>query len=156
MFHKMRRKDKALTEEQALEILSQKKEGVLATVGDDGYPYAVPLNYVFQDGAIYFHCALSGHKLENIAFNPKVSFCVTADSTIIAEAFSTRFRSVVVFGRAEEALEENKTQGLRALIRGLAWDHEQAGETYIRQDRDKTRVFKIKIEHLSGKAAHYA
>lgn len=154
MFRKMKRKDKALTEEQALEILSQNGEGVLATGGEDGYPYAVPLNYVFHDGAIYFHCALSGHKLENIAFNPKVSFCVTADSAIIAEALSTRFRSVVVFGRAEETLGDEKTQGLRALVRGLAQDHAQAGETYIRQDRDKTRVFKIKIEHLSGKAAH--
>ena len=154
MFRKMRRKDKQLSEEQTIEILTAGEEGVLATVGEDGYPYAVPLNYIYQDGAIYFHCALNGHKLENIRFNPRVSFCVTADTGIIAEEFSTRFRSVVVFGRAEEALDDEKIKGLKALVHGLAADHVPAGEKYIRQALDKARVFKVNVEHMSGKTAH--
>lgn len=154
MFKKMRRKDKALPEEQIIEVLNAGEEGVLATVGEDGYPYAVPLNYVFHEGGIYFHCALSGHKIENMEFNPKVSFSVVTGSQILAEEFSTRFKSVVVFGRADEALGDEKIHGLRALITRLAKDHVPAGEKYIKQALDKTRVFKINVEHMSGKTAH--
>ncbi len=154
MFRKMRRKDKAMAEAQIIEVLNAGEEGVLATVGEDGYPYAVPLNYVFHDGCIYFHCALSGHKIENMESNPKVSFCVVSGTKILAEEFSTRFKSVVVFGRAEESLGDEKVQGLTALIKRLAKDHVPAGEKYIKQDQNKTRVFKIKVEHMSGKTAH--
>jgi len=154
MFKKMRRKDKALAEDQIIEVLNAGEEGVLATVGEDGYPYAVPLNYVFHNGCIYFHCALSGHKIENMEYNPKVSFCVVSGAKILAEEFSTRFKSVVVFGRAEEVLGDEKNLGLRALIKRLAKDHVPAGEKYIEQARDKTRVFKIRVEHMSGKTAH--
>lgn len=154
MFRNMRRKDKSLSQEQAFDILTSGEEGVLATVGEDGYPYAVPLNYAVHRGDIYFHSALSGHKIDNMAYNPKVSFCVTADTGIIAEEFSTRYRSVVVFGRAQEVMGDEKILGLRALIKRLAGDHLAAGETYIRQAAEKTRVFKIIVEHISGKTAH--
>ncbi len=150
----MRRKDKALTEAQIIDILTAGEEGVLATIGEDGYPYAVPLNYVFHNGSIYFHCAMSGHKIENMEYNPNVSFCVVSDTKILAEEFSTRFKSVVVFGRAEESRGEEKILGLTELIKRLAKDHVPAGEKYIKQAQDKTRVFKINVEHMSGKTAH--
>jgi len=150
----MRRKDKALTEAQIIDILTAGEEGVLATIGEDGYPYAVPLNYVFHNGSIYFHCAMSGHKIENMEYNPNVSFCVVSDTKILAEEFSTRFKSVVVFGRAEESRGEEKILGLTELIKRLAKDHVPAGEKYIKQAQDKPRVFKINVEHMSGKTAH--
>ncbi|WDP90279.1 MAG: pyridoxamine 5'-phosphate oxidase family protein [Desulfobacter sp.] len=154
MFRKMRRKDKRLSREQALEVLEAGEEGVLATVGEDGYPYAVPLNYVFHNGAVYFHCAPFGHKIDNMAFNPKVSFCVTSGTGIIAEEFSTRYKSAVIFGRAQEVLGDDKIDGLRALVKRLAPDHLPAGEDYIQRDLRKTRVFKIVVEQISGKTAH--
>lgn len=154
MFRKMRRKDKAMTQDQIVEILNGGEDGVLATVGEDGYPYAVPLNYVFHEGALYFHCALFGHKIENMTYTPKVSFCVVSDAQVLAEEFSTRFKSVVVFGEVEEVSGDEKIQGLTALIKRLASDHIPAGQKYIKKDNKKTRVFKINVAHMSGKTAH--
>jgi nitroimidazol reductase NimA-like FMN-containing flavoprotein (pyridoxamine 5'-phosphate oxidase superfamily) len=153
MFKEMRRDKKRLTEEAALEILASGEEGVLATMGDDGYPYATPLNYAYQEGCLYFHCAPAGHKLDNIRHNPKVSFCVVTDSEIVPAKFSTRFKSVVVFGVAEAVEGAEKEAGLRAMIRKYAADHMAAGEKYIRSAGEKTTVVRIKIAHISGKAA---
>jgi len=123
----------------------------LATTGKDNYPYAVPLNYVYHKNSIYFHCAKSGHKIDNINYNSKVSFCVVRDTKIIPEDFSTKFKSVVLFGIALELHGDEKEEGLMALVHRLSSNHVKAGEKYIRNATDKTKVFKINIEHMSGK-----
>ena len=153
MFKAMRRDEKQLTEKEVRAILLAGEEGVLATVGSDDYPYAVPLNYAYHEGCIYFHCARSGHKLDNIRHNPKVSFCVVTASEVIPAKFSTKFESVVLFGIAEEVEGEEKKAGLDALIRKSAADHLAAGEEYIQAAGEKTRVIRINITHLSGKGA---
>lgn len=153
MFKKMRRNEKQLSEVEAIKILQSCEDGVLATMGENGYPYAVPLNYVYYNEEIYFHCATTGHKLENIAFNEKVSFCVYADSTIIPEEFTTKFTSVVVFGTAKESLGEEKINGLKAIIERLAGDHIPAGMEYIAKLDKATRVYKIAIDHITGKGS---
>ena len=76
MFKEMRRKDRMLTKEELLDIMATAEYGVLSTVGEDGWPYGVPVNFVYNGGKIYFHAALTGQKLDNILFNNKVSFCV--------------------------------------------------------------------------------
>ena len=73
---------------------------MLAVLGDSGYPYAVPLSYVYAEGRLYFHCAKTGHKLDSIARDPRVSFCVVDQDQIVPEEYTTYFRSVIVFGRA--------------------------------------------------------
>lgn len=151
MFREISNKKKVLPAEEAEEILVSGEEGVLATVGEDGYPYAVPLNYVYHNGSIYFHCALKGHKLDNIAFSSKVSFCVYVDTELLPSKFSTKFRSVVIFGRAEEVEGDEKEDALLALVHRFSPDHVPAGEKYIRNDMDKTRVIKINIEHKTAK-----
>lgn len=151
MFREIRNTKRVLPEDNIAEILHAGEEGVLATVGEDGYPYAVPLNYVFHDGSIYFHCALEGHKLDNIAFNPKVSFCVYVDTELIPAKFSIKFRSVVVFGKAEEVQGDEKKEALLALVRRLAGGHASAGEKYIKNDFEKAKVIKINIEHATAK-----
>ena len=151
MFRPIRRKNKTLPEAEIISILESAGEGVLATIGEEGYPYAVPLNYVFHNNAIWFHCAMSGHKIDNLAFNPKVSFCVVTDARVIPDEFNTHFKSVVLFGTAHEASGAEKEEGLMALIRKFSPDHIPAGETYIKKAGDKTRVYKITIDHCSGK-----
>jgi len=153
MFREMRRKEKKLSDEEAIEILKSGEEGILATIGKDNYPYAVPLNYAYHNNGIYFHCAKSGHKIDNMNYNSKVSFCVVKDTQIIPEEFSTNFKSVVLFGKALELLGDEKQEGLMVLVRRLSSDHVKAGEKYIINAMDKTRVFKINIEHISGKIA---
>jgi len=152
MFRELRRKEKMMPEEETLEVLKNGQEGVLATLGEDGYPYAVPLNYACHNGNIYFHCAKTGHKIDNIAHNTKVSFCVVADAEIIPEEFSTRFRSVIAFGNAVEVFEDEKRAGLLALLQRYSSEYIAEGKKYIASDTNKIKVFKIEIEHITGKA----
>ncbi len=104
-------------------------------------------------GTFYFHSARTGHKIDNIKKNDKVSFCVVKDTKIIADDFSTKFKSVVLFGKAREIAGDEKEDGLLALIQKYSNDYLDAGKKYIKNAGDKTRVFKIEIEHMSGKEA---
>ena len=152
MFRALRRKEKKMSEQDALAVLKEGREGVLATMGADGYPYAVPLNYACHEGGIYFHCARTGHKIDNMAHHAKVSFCVVAAGEILPEKFSTRFKSVIVFGTVAEVSGAEKEEGLMALVRRYSGDYIEKGKQYIQSDMHKTKVFKIAIEHISGKA----
>ena len=76
MFREMRRKDRSIDKRQAVQLLEAGQYGVLSTVGENGYTYGVPLNYVYHKGNIYFHCAVEGNKMDNLMFNNRVSFCV--------------------------------------------------------------------------------
>ena len=151
MFRQMRRKEKQLSREEILDVLNQGEEGTLATTGSDDYPYAVPLNYVYHREGIIFHCAKSGHKLDNIAHNSRVSFCVIHGAKILSKEFSTNFKSVIVFGRAVELLDRDKEDGLLALVKRFSNDYLEAGTKYINDAKHQTRVFKIEIEHMTGK-----
>ncbi len=154
MFRKLRRKEKQMPEQEAFEVLKNGREGVLATLGADGYPYAVPLNYALYDGNIYFHCAKTGHKIDNLAHHARVSFCVVADAEIIPEKFSTRFTSVIVFGTAAEVFDDEKAAGLLALVQRYSNEYIEEGKKYIASDMNKTKVFKIEIEQITGKTTH--
>lgn len=151
MFREIQNSKRILPEGSVEDILLAGEEGVLATIGEDGYPYATPLNYVYHNGAVYFHSALSGHKLDNIAFSSRVSFCVYVETELLPSRFSIKFRSVVIFGRAEEVVGAEKKEALLALVHRLSPDHIPAGEKYIHNDIDKTRVIKINIEHATAK-----
>jgi len=91
MKREMRRKDKKIGTDEAINLLTNCEYGVLSIVGTDGQLYGVPLNYSFKDNCIYFHCALVGHKLENIENNPKVSFCVVGDTKVLLRELSPLF-----------------------------------------------------------------
>ncbi len=153
MFREMRRNDKALSHEETLEIVKNGEYAVLATTGSDNYPYAVPLNYAYDNGSIYFHCALSGHKIDNIAHNARVSLCIVDNAEVVPKEFSTKFRSVVVFGKAREVSGEEKEEGLSAIINRFSSDHLEAGKKYIKNAWDKTKLIKIEVEHMTGKAS---
>ena len=98
MFREMRRKRQMLSEDDCKIILREGTSGVLALSGDDGYPYAVPLSYVYDGEKIFFHCAKSGHKLDAIRRNPKASFCVIGQDKVVPEEYTTYYRSVIAFG----------------------------------------------------------
>lgn len=100
MFREMRRKKQVLSLEENIAVLNRGTSGVLAVSGDDGYPYAVPLSYVYHDNTLFFHCAKTGHKLDAIARNEKVSFCVIDKDDVVSAEYTSYFRSVIVFGRA--------------------------------------------------------
>ena len=117
MFREVRRRDRGLGEEEAREILARAEHGVLATVGKDGWPYAVPLNHVLAGDVLYLHCALEGHKLENLAHEERVSYCAVATAEVIPAELSTLYESAVVFGRATLVTDaEEKHRALKLLI----------------------------------------
>ena len=97
-FRPMRRNRQQLSEEESIEILQKATSGVLALLGDNGYPYAVPISYVYADGKIYFHSALSGHKVDAIRSCDKASFCVIEQDDVQPKKYTTFFRSVIAFG----------------------------------------------------------
>lgn len=154
MFRKMRRMDKAMDEAAALELLKKCEYGVISTIGSDGYPYGVPVNYAYKDGTIYFHCATEGHKLDNIKENSKVSFCAVGNTKLIPDKFSTKYESVILFGNASIVEDDNeKKEALREIIKKYSPDFIESGEKYIASDFIKANIVKVKIEHITGKKA---
>ena len=101
-------KKQKLTEKQCLDILRRAKTATLALSGDDGYPYSVPMNFVYEDGKIYFHGAKEGHKIDAIRNNPKVSMSIIDQEDVIEEELTTYFRSVILFGKARILQEDDE------------------------------------------------
>ncbi len=148
----MRRNDRELALEQTKQILIKAEYGVLATIGKDGYPYAVPLSYAYENNSIYIHGANEGHKLENIAFSSKVSFCAVGDTKVLPSKFSTDYTSVIIFGQASKLEGNEKIHALECFIKKYSPDHMQSGMKYIENDQMKTTVLKIEIEKITGKS----
>lgn len=148
----MRRKDRMITDEETLSILDKGEYGILSTVSSDGEPYGVPLNYCLIDKSIYFHCALEGRKINNISHNPRVSFCVVRNTEVMPDKFATKYESCIVRGIASESFGEEKQLALEGLIHKYSENYVSEGLEYIDKLKDKTRVFKIAIESISGKA----
>lgn len=155
MFREMRRKKQIMSFEDSAAVLERNTAGVLAAAGDDGYPYAVPLSYVYTNGKIYFHCAKEGHKLDAIARCEKVSFCVIDTDQVVPERFTTFFRSVIAFGKArvmEDPVE--KRAALEALAKRYSPNEpKEAMEKEIEGSLNQVTMVEITIDHLSGKEA---
>ncbi len=152
MFREIRKTKKALDNKAAAEMLKTCEYGVLSTSGEDGYAYGVPLNFVYDGNAIYFHCAKQGHKIDNLRFNNKVSFCVVNRAKVLSEEFSTEYQSAVVFGLAcEVENNEEKRKALGMLIEKYSSEFMSSGAAYIDRFIDMTSVIKINIEHISAK-----
>lgn len=127
---------------------------MLALSGDNDYPYAVPLSYVYSDSKIFFHCAKEGHKIDAIARNNKVSFCVIDKDDVLPQKYTTCFRSVIAFGNARILEEENeKRNALEKLAARYSPDHEQGRLQEIDRLFQQVCMIELDIEHLTGKEA---
>ncbi len=154
MFREMRRSKQLLSEAETIAILQSCTSGVLAVSGDDGYPYAVPLSFVYKDGKLFFHFAKAGHKLDGIGRNNKVSFCVVKADNVIPKTFTTHFRSAIVFGRARILTEDSeKKHALECLVEKYSPDYVSEGQSEIERAWDRVCVAEVEIEHMTGKAA---
>lgn len=154
MFREMRRSKQALSTKEIIDVLNHQTSGVLAVSGDDDYPYTVPLSYVYHDAKIFFHCAKAGHKLDSIARNPKVSFCVINQDDIVSEEYTTYFRSVIVFGKARILDNENeKRKALEILAAKYSPDYEQGRLQEIDKLFKQVCLVELTIDHLTGKEA---
>jgi nitroimidazol reductase NimA-like FMN-containing flavoprotein (pyridoxamine 5'-phosphate oxidase superfamily) len=152
MFRKMRRNKQQLTDDETRAVLERGKTGILAVIGDEGYPYTVPINYVFADGAIYMHSALTGHKIDAIRNCDKASFCVIDADDVMPSDYSTNFRSVIAFGRARIIEDEQeKERTLRLLGDKYNPGQDAALDAEVRKSFTRLHMIQLDIEHVTGK-----
>jgi len=151
MFRDMRRKNRELPYEECIEILTNEPRGVLAVLGDYDYPYTVPMTHVFVDGKIYFHGAQTGHKNDAIKKHDKASYCVMDKGVKAKDSWWYTFKSVVVFGKIRTLTDKDeKIEKLTYLGDKFFPTHEET-VSEINRLLDKTEVFEITIDHISGK-----
>lgn len=146
MFKNLRRQDRALNENDARDILKRGKFGVLSVIGENDYPYGVPIHYVIIDNSLYFHCSTSNsHKVSAIRKNNKICF------TVIETEDGIKSRSAIFFGTANE-VKEKRQMVLEKLVEKFvpeqAWKSAKQGIPYA---LDNILAFELNIEHLSGK-----
>lgn len=155
MFREMRRNKQELKEDEIIKILENATSGVLALQGDDDYPYALPISYVYHNSKLYFHSAKAGHKIDAIKKCNKASFCVINQDQIIPEEYTTYFKSAIVFGKirvmenVDEIREAMKALSIKYYPEGTMESHEHT----IQGSWDRLAVIELDIEHMSGKEA---
>ena len=153
-FRAMRRKRQQLSEEESVAILKKVTAGTLALLGDNDYPYAVPLSYVYHEGRIYFHSALAGHKVDAIRKCDKASFCVIEQDDVQPEKYTTFFRSVIAFGRIHIIEDEHeKLETARMLGNRYNPNHDEALQKEIEGGLSRMLMIRFDIEYLTGKEA---
>lgn len=153
-FRDMRRKRQQLSDEESIGILQKATSGTLALLGDNGYPYAVPISYVYSEGKLYFHSALSGHKVDAIKNCDKASFCVIDKDDVKPEKYTTYFRSVIAFGRIhiiEDVTE--KLEAARLLGNRYNPNQDEALQKEIEHGLNRMLAIRFDLEHLTGKEA---
>ena len=155
MFREMRRKRQQLSEKESVAVLQRGTAGVLALLGDEDYPYAVPISYVYDDSTIYFHAAVTGHKIDAIKRCDKASFCVIDQDEVMPEEYTTYFRSVIAFGKIR--ILEDETEKRRAAEKLAVKYHPKDSTANRNQMMDKEWnalcMLEFRIEHMTGKAA---
>ena len=153
-FRNMRRKRQQLSESESIGILQKATSGTLALLGDNGYPYAVPISYVYHGGKLYFHSALSGHKVDAIRQCDKASFCVIEQDDVQPKKYTTFFRSVIAFGRIHIIEdEEEKLSTARMLGNRYNPNDDESLKKEIESGLSRMLMIRFDIEHLTGKEA---
>ena len=153
MFREMIRKKQQLTREECVRILKEEKRGVLSVTGDDGWPYGMPLNhwYCEEDGRLYFHSGMLGHKVDALRRDARASFCVYDRGFVREGEWALNIRSVIVFGRVEFVTDRDE---LIRIARELSYkftSDEEYIEAEIRRSGPKTLMFALVPEHMTGK-----
>ena len=151
-FREMRLKRQQLSDEESYAILQNATSGTLALLGDGGYPYAVPISYVFSEGKLYFHSALSGHKVDAIRGCDRASFCVVAQDDVKPALYTTFFRSVIAFGRIHIVDDEAEKLAAARLLGNRYNPHQdEALQKELENGLARMLVIRLDIEHLTGK-----
>ena len=155
MFRPMRRSRQALGIDACKEVLSRGTSGVLALLGDGGWPYAVPMSYAFDGEKLYFHCAREGHKLDAIRREARASFCVVDRDEVVPEEYTTYFRSVIAFGRVRVIEDEAQMRAAIELLARRYFPQDSAENRHRAIEREWVGLcmLEMDIEHMSGKEA---
>ncbi len=156
MFREMRRIKQQISKEECIEILKNEPRGVLSVMGDDGYPYGMPMDHFYceENGKLYFHGAVTGHKIDAIKANDKVSYCVMDKGYKEDGDWAYYIKSVIVFGRAR--LIDDRDQVVD-ICRSIAYKYTR-DEAYIEYElknaAPRAMCIEITPEHMTGKLVH--
>lgn len=148
----MRRKDRELSRNEAVQILDNGEYGVLSMCSQYNEGYGIPLNYAMGEGCIYFHCASEGAKLANLKTNNKVSFCVVGRTKVVPQDFSVNYESAIAAGTVTEAEGDEKRDALIKIIEKYSGEHIEEGKQYIDRYFGVVKVLKLSIETVTGKS----
>lgn len=151
MFRQMRRYKQQLTQGECINILETEPRGVLALLGDDEYPYALPMSHVYTDGKIYFHGAKDGHKNDAVRKYSKCSYCVMDNGVKKENEWWYTFKSIIVFGKIQIVTDDNEKIEKLRLLGNKFFPTAEETEQEIERLLDRTEVFELTIEHISGK-----
>lgn len=153
MFREMVRKNKELTKEECVEILKNEPRGVLSVIGDEGYPYGMPMNHFYnaEDGKIYFHCGKGGHREDSLKKNNKASFCVYDKGYIKEGEWALNIKSVIVFGRVDIISDMEKIIDITTKLSHKFTDDDEYIKKEIKAFASKTLLLELTPEHMCGK-----
>ena len=153
MFREIRKKKNAISPEAAEQLLAEARRGVLSVQGDDGYPYGLPINYVYvpEDAKIYFHGSRAGHKVDSLQRSDKVSFTVIGSETIKEESWAPYVQSVIVFGRCRLISDQAVAIELVRKFANKYYPDSNLVEEEIAMSGKAVQMYEIQIEHISGK-----
>lgn len=153
MFRELVRIKQKLSQEECIEILKSEVRGVLSVQGDDGYPYGLPINHFYneEDGKLYFHSGMTGHKMDAMKKDNKVSFCVMDKGTREEGQWWLNIRSIVIFGRVEFIEDREKIYDIaRKLSLRFTQDNDYI-DAEIKNSGPRTAMFVLTPEHMIGK-----
>lgn len=156
MFRAIRRKKNEINIDEVKALLHNSRRGVLAMNGENGYPYAIPINYVYDEEAqkIYFHGARAGYKVDALRACDKICFTVYGNETIKEEPWAPFMQSVVIFGRCHLVEAGERATALLKKFAMKYYPNEQTVDVEIAHAGKVTQIFEIEIEHFSGKEVH--
>lgn len=147
----MRRFKQELPHDECIELLVNSPRGVLAVLGDDDYPYTVPMNHVYIDGKIYFHAAKEGHKHDAIEKHSKVSYCVMNDGFRKYDNWWYTFKSVIVFGEMNIITNNDEKINILTQLGDKYFPNHEYTLNEIDKFSDKADVYELTVKHISGK-----
>ena len=158
MFREMMRKKQQLSAEECVEVLKSQPRGVLSVLGDEGYPYGMPMNhwYCEADGKLYFHSGMKGHRTDAMASCDKASFCVYDEGYRREGEWALNIRSVIAFGRLQVVTDEQKVMEFIWQLGEKFTDDKDYLEREIKQALDHTLIFTLEVEHMTGKLVNEA
>ncbi|MFI3325874.1 MAG: pyridoxamine 5'-phosphate oxidase family protein [Clostridia bacterium] len=151
MFRPIRRIKQQTSNEKCIEILGKEPRGVLAVHGEDGYPYAFPMNHIYIDGKLYFHSAKQGHKVDVLEKDDKVSYCIMDKGEVSDDGWSLNFNSVIIFGKI--SVVKNEEQAIE-IIRKLALKNYPTDgeiERIIKESAGHFYIYELSVNHMTGK-----
>lgn len=153
MFREMRRSDLELSKEEAVRVLAQCRYITLAMMGENGYPYSLPISFAYEDGRVFIHGHKSGHKVDALTRSDKVSFSAVLENEVNPAGFTVAYTSIVAFGWANQLEDSEKERAIHLILGKYSADHKEKSLRVVKSLWDEFAAFQICIDHITGKSS---